>query len=392
MKPGLAPSYVLRDPLRGRRTSPVRALPVRLPGALPPEQLAPAASAVFLFSGLGADHAAMGARLYRVAPVFRRELHRCDRAYRATTGEPLLAHGDRPFARLARVRRPSYVHPAVFSYQYALALMWIACGIRPAALLGYSLGEDAAACVSGAASVEDLMPLVVARARRVEPLRGGAMAVVFAGVPHTSRLMAGLDGLDIAAANGPDSTVVSGPASSIEMLLAIAAHTRVHARRVRAACAFHSRAMDAVVPQLEADAAAVAFHAPAIPILSGVSAEWATLDTLHDPRYWGRRVRAPIRFADAIQRLHERGHRVFVEIGPHPMLLPLVRRRFMAADLACVETARRDQDDALVTAVALAQLTRLGADLDLGAVLPAPRAAVARLTPTHRLRRFEVSG
>jgi rifamycin polyketide synthase module 9/10 len=90
--------------------------------------------------------------------------------------------------------------------------------------------------------------------------------------------------------------------------------------------------------------------------------------------------------------LYDRGHRVFVEIGPHPMLLPLVRRWFADADLACVETARRDQDDALVTAVALAQLTRLGADLDLGAILPAPRAAVAKLPLTHRVRRFEVSG
>jgi len=351
-KPGLMPLSASPDP-RGRRFA-------RRRTGVPSSQ---ATRPVFLFSGLGAEHPEMGRGLFRMSTTFRAELERCDRLYRALTGRPLLVRATPPFGDRLRNGRPSYVQPAVFAYQYALAAAWIAWGVRPAAVLGYSLGEDAAACVAGAASLDDMMALVVNRARVMDRLRGGGMAVLFAGPEQTRALIARHPRVEVAAANGAEHTVVSGSSAAIDALIAAAARAHVRARRVRTGCAFHSSRMDRVLASLERDAAAPSYHEPATPLLSGVTAEWLSLSTLSDPSYWSGRVRAPIRFREGVARLYADGFRTFVEIGAHPMLLPIVRRDAMVGDSLCIETARRGEDDAVVTMAALAALPRAGASL-----------------------------
>jgi acyl transferase domain-containing protein len=339
---------------------------------------------VFLFSGLGAEHPAMGRGLYRLSDTFRTELERCDRLYRALTGRPLLVRRSLPFGERMRTGCPSYVQPALFAYQHALAATWIAWGVRPAAVLGYSLGEDAAACVAGAASLEDMMALVVDRARHMDRLRGGGMAVLFTGAEQAAALLAHAPRVEIAAANAPDHTVVSGPSDAIDALMAAAAREHVRARRVRTGCAFHSSGMDRVLPAVARVAAAPSFHEPATPLLSSVTADWLSRDGLSDPAYWRGRVRAPIRFRDGLARLQAEGFRTFIEIGPHPMLLPLVRREAAANDVTCIETARRGEDDARVTMTALSRLPRSAAAVS--AYLPATRAR-RTADPDGRTRR-----
>lgn len=325
---------------------------------------------VFLFSGIGADHPGMGADLFRSALVFRRELERCDAAYRAATGEALIAHASMPFAALASRRSLEYVHASLFSYQYALAAMWMAGGVTPGAIFGYSLGEDAAVCAAGAASVDDVLAIVVRRANRMQLLEGGAMAVLFADAATAAALLP--EGVDIAALNGPEATVVSGSAEGIDAFIRVATERKIHVRRVRAACAFHSSAIDAVLPWLVADAESIRFASPRIPLFSSVAAEWLSAGTLADPAYWGRRVRQPIRLWDSVRRLRADGFRVFVEIGPHPMLLPVLRRAAETADAVCVDVARRNADGVSVTAEAADQFSRAGIDVDFGAMLPRP--------------------
>lgn len=376
-KPGLLPPSASLDP-RSRRLT-------RRRGGLPVPQ---AVKPVFLFSGLGAEHPAMGRGLFRLSDVFRTELERCDRLYRATTGSPLLVRRDPPFGERMRDGRASYVQPAVFAFQYALAAAWLSWGVRPAAVFGYSLGEDAAACVAGAASLEDVMTLVINRALHMDRLRGGGMAVLFAGREQVGALIARQPRVEIAAANGPDHTVVSGSSRAIDALLATAARDHIRARRVRTGCAFHSSGMDPVLLALERDAAALVFHQPVTPLLSSVTADWLSLPTLNDPAYWSGRVRAPIRFRDGLARLHAEGFRTFIEIGPHPMLLPLVRRDVAAIGSTCIETARRGEDDALVTMAALSRLSRAGASLAVPVSAPRPRRSTG---PALRTRSAEVS-
>jgi acyl transferase domain-containing protein len=364
------------DP-RGRRFA-------RRAGGLPVSQ---AVRPVFLFSGLGAEYPEMGRGLFRMSTTFRAELERCDRIYRELTGRPLLVRRTPPFGARLRSGRPSYVQPAVFAYQYALAAAWMAWGVRPAAVLGYSLGEDAAACIAGAASLDDVMALVVRRAQRMDHLGRGAMAALFAGADQTAAFISQHPGVEVAAVNGPEQTVVSGPSSAIDELLASAARAHIRARRVRIGCAFHSSRMDRILPALAQDAEAASFHEPSTPLLSSVTADWLGRPALTDPAYWSSRVRAPIRFRDGIVRLYAEGDRTFVELGPHPMLLPIVRRDPAAPAAIAIETARRGEDDARVTMAALSLLPRAGASL---ALMPAVRGRREAAADTFRRRRHHV--
>ena len=367
---GLRPPSASLDS-RGRRVARRAAAPV-----------APAARPVFLFAGLGAEHPAMGRGLYRMSAAFRAELERCDRLYRALTGRPLLVRSHPPFGARIDNGRPSYVQPAVFAYEYAHASALIAWGVRPAAVLGYSLGEDAAACVARVASLDDVFTLVVNRARQMDALPGGAMAVLFADADRAAALIAG-EPVDIAAANGADHTVIAGSHKGIAAVLAAAARDHVRVRRIRTGCAFHSSRMDRLLPRLAEDAGAMSLHDPSTPLLSSVTAEWVSRETVADPAYWSSRVRAPIRFRDGIARLYREGFRTFVEIGAHPMLLPILKRDAAMADLVCVETARRGESDAAVSMTALAGLPRRGASLAAAVVPPArgPRMGGMKARP-----------
>ena len=347
---GLRPPSASLEP-RGRRFARRSGLPV-----------SPAARPVFLFAGLGAEHPEMGRGLFRMSATFRSALDRCDALYLALTGRPLLVAQHPPFGARIANGRPSYVQPAVFAYQFALASTLVSWGVRPSAVLGYSLGEDAAACVAGAASLDDVMALVVSRAREMDAVRDGGMAVLFADAERTRALIHGL-ALDIAAANGPDHTVVSGTRRAIDAVLASAARQHVRARRVRTGCAFHSSRMDRVLPALAQQAAAASFHKPSTPLLSSVTADWVSRATVGDPAYWSGRVRAPIRFRDGIARLYAEGFRTFVEIGAHPMLLPILRRDPALAGIRCIETARRGEEDTMVMTAALVRMPRPGASL-----------------------------
>lgn len=347
---GLRPPSASLDP-RGRRFARRSSVPV-----------SPAARPVFLFAGLGAEHPEMGRGLFRMSATFRSALGRCDALYRALTGRPLIVAQHPPFGARIANGRPSYVQPAVFAYQYALASTLISWGVRPSAVLGYSLGEDAAACIAGVAPLDDVMALVVNRAREMDGLRDGGMAVLFADAEQSRGLIGGRH-VDIAAANGPDHTVVSGTRRDIDAVLASAARQHVRTRRIRTGCAFHSSRMDRVLPALAQHASAVSFHKPTTPLLSSVTAEWVSRATAGDPAYWSSRVRAPIRFRDGIARLYAEGFRTFVEIGAHPMLLPILRRDAALAGIRCIETARRGEEDTMVMTAALVRMPRAGASL-----------------------------
>jgi acyl transferase domain-containing protein len=234
------------------------------------------------------------------------------------------------------------------------------------------------------------MALVVNRARRMDSVRRGGMAVLFAGDDQVAALLARQPRVEVAAANGPDHTLVSGPVAAIEALLGDAAREHVRARRVRTGCAFHSSAMEQVLPALERDAADASFREPATRLLSSVTADWLSLPALGDPVYWSRRVRAPIQFREGIARLHAEGFRTFVEIGAHPMLLPLIRRGAAAIGSTCIETARRGEDDAVVTVAALSQVSRAGASLS-AALTPACRAGAPETSANGSRPAAEVS-
>ena len=240
----------------------------------------------------------------------------------------------------------------MFALEYALATLWRSWGIEPAAVLGHSVGEFAAACVAGVFSLEDGIRLIAQRARLMQSLPpGGLMAAVFATEPQVAAAIEPYrDRITIAALNGPESIVISGDAAAVDEVLARLETEGIKSKPLATSHAFHSHRMDPILDALRQVAATVNCSTPKIDIVSNLTGQLADEHTFADPCYWSRHARSPVRFAESMQALAERGCEIFLEIGPSPTLIGMGQRclpegRLRVAAFAAAR-ARRLADDA----------------------------------------------
>ena len=311
-------------------------------------------AAVFLFPGVGEQYPGMARGLYAAEPVFRAELDRCADGLRGHLGfdlrevlfardeEPSAASGGMDLRRMlgrapvspaaARLNRTDAAQPVAFAVGYALARLWESMGVRPAALMGHSLGEYTAACVAGVFELQDALELVALRARAIQALGGGAMLAVSLSADAVAPFLGGE--VALAAVNAPELCVLSGTEAGIaaaERALAQAGHA---ARRLAATHAFHSPLMAPVAEQVAALAARMRLSAPRIPMLSNVTGGWLTADEATDPAYWSRHLLGTVRFAEGSARLLALQGCVLVEAGPGGSLGTFVRQQAAASGVA----------------------------------------------------------
>ncbi|MEQ1503158.1 MAG: SDR family NAD(P)-dependent oxidoreductase, partial [Myxococcota bacterium] len=284
---------------------------------------------VFLFSGQGSQYAGMGRELYHAWPVFRDVVDRC-----AAVLDPLLATPIRDvmFGESAAIDDTTFTQPALFVIEVALAALWRSWGVEPAAVIGHSIGQLAAACVAGVMSLEDGLRLVAERGRLMGALpRDGAMLAVFtdeatvraAIAEHLSGTPAGVG---IAAINNPGETTISGGTAAIGAIATALKARGVESRPLTVSHAFHSPLMEPMLAPFEAVARTVALSPPRIPVACNLTGQWATAAQLTDPAYWRDLVRSPVRFAAGLETVAADGYEVFVEIGPHTALLGMGKR------------------------------------------------------------------
>jgi len=281
--------------------------------------------AFFILPGQGVQRAGMGGQLYREEPAFRERIDRCSEALRSRLGIDLhavLAGGDQA-ERLVNCSEVG--HPALFALEYALAGLWMDWGVRPAAMLGYSLGEWVAACLAGVFSPEDALGLLAERGRLMDGVPEGAML----SVPLLERdllpLLAG--SLELSGVNAPGLASVSGTVDDVERLRSGLEARGVLCRRIEAARAFHSSAMEPVARELARLVAGVERRAPALPFLSNLTGTWIRPEQAVDPGYWAAHVRYAVRFGDGMAELLRSGDGALLEIGPGGTLGAQARRQ-----------------------------------------------------------------
>jgi len=352
---------------------------VRQLRAADPRQLvsgqAPAAPrpVAFLLPGVGDQYAEMAAELYRMEKTFRETVDFCCARLASEHGIDLgallfrgedkevqsTAPGERggdPLEPLRRSRsseaapgEPSeldathHSQPAIFVLGYALARQLESWGLRPEALIGYSLGEYTAACLAGVLSLEDALDLVARRAQLIAGLDPGAMlAVPLSAEELGARLPSDLS---LAASNAPHLSVVAGGEEAVARFADELAAEGLAARPLRTRHAFHSREMDEILDAFREVLAEVELEAPRIPWLSNVSGDWITAEEAVDPEYWVRHLRQTVRFSEGIGRLLERPELALVELGPGQTLSTFARQHPDAADERPVLSALPGADD-----------------------------------------------
>uniref|UniRef100_UPI000E67B026 type I polyketide synthase n=1 Tax=Streptomyces scabiei TaxID=1930 RepID=UPI000E67B026 len=359
----------------------------------------PGADTAFVFPGQGSQWAGMARQLLDESPVFAARMAECEQALAPHLDWSLSAvvRGEPDAAPLDRI---DVVQPVLFAVMVSLAAVWRSYGVEPDAVVGHSQGEIAAAYVAGVLSLDDAARIVAVRSRAQLELSGtgGMASVALPADTLRDRLGAWEGRLSVAAVNGPASVVVSGDPEALDEFLRQCEERQVRTRRVAADVAGHSAHMDRLRDGLLDALAGVRPSAATIPLCSTVTG--GSLDTTGmDAGYWFRNMRQTVEFDAAVRDLVRRGHSVFVEISPHPVLT--VPTQDTLDDLADPDAAvpapptlvtgtlRRGEGGLHRVLTALAQVHVHGVPVDWAAVFAAHRPERVEL-PTYAFqnRRF----
>lgn len=281
--------------------------------------------AVFLFPGGGVQYVGMAKRLHAEDDGFRASIEEglsylppdAAREIRSTW------LGEGGAAAQKAFLRPSLQLPAILITEIALARLWIVWGVKPKALIGHSMGENAAACLAGVMSFKDAVNLVHLRGKLFETVRPGGMLSV--PLDHKALLELLPRSLDIASVNAPSLCVVSGLNEDLEAFRRLLSEKGIDATRVPIDIAAHSRLVDPILKAFEAFLRSIPLRTPAIPILSNrtglpLSAEEAT-----DPMYWVGHLRSTVHFSDGMATLFADPGRIYIEVGPGRVLSSLAK-------------------------------------------------------------------
>ncbi|PKW18354.1 type I polyketide synthase [Saccharopolyspora spinosa] len=321
---------------------------------------------VFVFPGQGWQWAGMAVDLLDASPTFARHMDECATALRRYVDWSLVdvLRGAENSPPLDRV---DVLQPASFAVMVSLAEVWRSYGVRPAAVVGHSQGEIAAACAAGVLPLEDAARLVALRSRALKGLSGrGGMASLACPADEVAALFAGSGGrLEVAAINGPRSVVVSGDLEAVDELLAECAEKDMRARRIPVDYASHSAHVEVVRSPVLAAAAGVRHRDGQVPWWSTVIGDWVDPARL-DGEYWYRNLRQPVRFEHAVQGLVERGFGLFIEMSAHPVLTTAVEETGAESEtaVAAVGTLRRDSGGLRRLLHSLAEAYVRGATVD----------------------------
>jgi phthiocerol/phenolphthiocerol synthesis type-I polyketide synthase E len=317
---------------------------------------------VFMFSGQGSQYPNMGRDLYASEICFRREIDRCAEIlirHLSLDLRTVLYPEPDAIEQSAELLRQTFItQPALFAMEYALAKLWMSWGIRPSVVVGHSIGEYVAACLSGIVTLDDALNIVAARGRLIQECAAGAMLAVFMPEPEVLALID--EGLFLSVINGPALCVLSGTHAAIQQLEETLAVRGISGRRLQTSHAFHSPMMQPALAGFAEHLRQFSLSPPQIPVISNVTGRVLSASEATDPSYWCNHLISTVRFSDCLVTILQKPRRVLLEVGPGNSLATLALQHPAAGDGHIIlSSARHPHEDISDRACLLRALGRL---------------------------------
>ncbi|ADJ42440.1 rifamycin polyketide synthase [Amycolatopsis mediterranei S699] len=338
---------------------------------------------VWVFPGQGSQWVGMGRELLEASPVFAARIAECAAALEPWIDWSLLdvlrGEGD--------LDRVDVVQPASFAVMVGLAAVWSSVGVVPDAVLGHSQGEIAAACVSGALSLQDAAKVVALRSQAIAAKlagRGGMASVALSEEDAVARLRHWADRVEVAAVNSPSSVVIAGDAEALDQALEALTGQDIRVRRVAVDYASHTRHVEDIQEPLAEALAGIEAHAPTLPFFSTLTGDWIREAGVVDGGYWYRNLRNQVGFGPAVAELLGLGHRVFVEVSAHPVLVQAISAIADDTDAVVTGSLRREEGGLRRLLTSMAELFVRGVDVDWATMVPPARVDLPTYAFDHQ--------
>lgn len=323
------------------------------------------AGPVFLYSGMGSQWYGMGRELMESEPVFAEALKECDALWQELAGCSLLQ-----FEGEGAMPEPVHAQPANLAIQVALTRLWYSLGIKPAAIVGHSVGEVSAAWAAGVLTLEEAFRLCYHRCTLQQRTSGhGGMLAVGLSTEELEDWLEPAGALEPAALNAPHLNVLAGPLDQLESLRQKLDRAQLMARMLKVSVPYHSSLMDPLEREFKERLQDLRFSPAQIPLYSTVSGEEVE-GAVHNVDYWWDNARKPVLLNKALTRMIRDGFTSFLEVGPHPVLGGAARAADSNADVFTAPSLRRGEPEVACIEESLNSMFGRGLALDWASLYP----------------------